>query len=168
MVWTVKWSAAILAIACMLIQPSFALAAQPMSPSTRTVDIELTRQGSFFGTVFDQNGVHQTGKMVQLRAHQGHVVSSTISNPNGQFVLSGLRGGTYVIDAGDSTTPCRLWVNGTAPPTAQPSLNVMQQQQQTVRGQLGHAAAIRTLGAIAFWGGTIWAITAIIDGGDAS
>ena len=63
-------------------------------------------------------------------------VATAVSDHSGHFQVSGLRGGTYFIGAGQTTSVCRLWAPNTAPPSARPGALVVVGDQQ-VLGQYG-------------------------------
>jgi len=168
----VKWCATAAAAIGILAQPLAARAAELASPAngaTRVQDVELSTGGSLLGVAINHQGLASHGLNVQVRQN-GQVIGTAVSDPDGAFAISGLRGGIYEVVSGQSLRYCRVWVPGTAPPSARPSLLVVD-PQQTVRGQsgnLGKPAALRTIGAIALWGGAIWAIYEIVDRNDAS
>jgi hypothetical protein len=51
-------------------------------------------------------------------------IARVTTDEAGRFAITGLRGGQYNLVTLDATTPCRLWSEGTAPPSAKPSLQV--------------------------------------------
>jgi hypothetical protein len=58
---------------------------------------------------------------VSLRTAEGIVVE-TVTNETGEFAYRGLIGGMYQLEAEESATMCRVWAAGTAPPSAQQRL----------------------------------------------
>lgn len=167
-----KWSATAAAAIGILVQPLAVRAAELASAANRSAqiqDVELSASGSLLGVAVNHQGLASPGMNVQVR-QSGQVVGEAVSGPDGAFAIAGLRGGIYEVAAGQSQGHCRVWMPGTAPPSARPSLLVVD-PQPTVRGQsrsLGKSAAWRTAGAIALWGGLIWGVYAIVDSDNAS
>ena len=67
----------------------------------------------------------------------GQLISSTKTDEQGMFAISGLRGGLHQIVAGGEVRTIRLWAEGTAPPIAKQGL-LMVRQQTVMRGQQPH------------------------------
>jgi len=104
------------------------------SPPVPTVtDVALADGGTLVGQVVDRQGLPLTGAAVVVRQNEQEF-ASTVSDVNGQFRLSGLRGGLYQITAGQGVGTYRLWAPNTAPPTAQSSALVVS-GDELVRGQ---------------------------------
>ncbi len=167
-----KWSVTAAVAIGMLVQPLAVRAAELAAAAHHAADVqdvELSAAGSLLGVAVSPQHLASSGVNVQVR-QSGQVVGAAISGRDGAFTIAGLRGGIYEVVAGQSIGFCRVWAPGTAPPFARQSLLVVE-PQQTVRGQsqsLGKAAAWRTAGAIALWGGLIWGIYAIIENDNAS
>ena len=84
----------------------------------RVVDMELARDGTLSGTVVDVNGRRKAGVEVQIRQLGGKSVLVT-TDKQGRFAASGKRGGVYQLVVHQSYQICRAWQAGTAPPSAQ-------------------------------------------------
>ena len=93
--------------------------------------------GTLLGTVVDAKGsrlphrsvvVSQPGRAVKIRA-----------DALGEFRLTGLRGGLYVVGADGRQQACRVWAPATAPPCATEKLLVVG-GGEAVRGQIGGPA----------------------------
>ena len=121
-----------------------AVAAGPKSaakPIIRTVaansvlDIGLTQGGTFTGRVVDQTGAALEGAEVVVK--QGKTeVSRTITDKQGTFVATNLKGGVYTVASGATEGTYRAWAEKTAPPSAKGhALLVL--GQNGARGQSG-------------------------------
>ncbi|MCE9552171.1 MAG: carboxypeptidase-like regulatory domain-containing protein [Planctomycetes bacterium] len=109
------------------------------SPTSR--DITLGAGGRMDGVLLDRQGMPLAGMPVMLMQND-HEVASVKSDENGRFAITGLRGGQYNLATLDAVTPCRLWSEGTAPPSAKPSLQVY--GGDLARGQMFRARNILT------------------------
>jgi hypothetical protein len=96
-------------------------------------DIELSRDGALFGQICNSEGRALEHASVSLK-YQGHVVASTVTGRNGEFVITGVRGGAHEMHVGSVSAPVRLWKNGTAPEGAVEGL-VIAADENVVRGQ---------------------------------
>lgn len=103
--------------------------------SSMTRDIELTADGTLYGQVYTPEGKAIESAVVELR-YQGNAVAKTATAADGQFVITGVRGGSHDLAVGSMTTPVRLWKNGTAPAGAV-SGAVLAASEHVVRGQYG-------------------------------
>lgn len=98
-------------------------------------DVQLGAHGTLRGQVVSSAGVPQAGVPV-LVSRNGRLVASVASDGRGEFTVSGLQGGLYVMVAGQQAVACRAWSAGTAPPSAQPSL-LLVSEDTVQRGQFG-------------------------------
>jgi len=96
-------------------------------------DITLGPNGRMEGILLDRQGAAHGGLPVML-LRDGQEVASTTTDVAGKFAIEGLRGGKYTLATVDSVTPCRLWSEGTAPPSSQPALHIY--GGDLVRGQM--------------------------------
>lgn len=96
-------------------------------------DIELSEDGTLYGQVFTSEGRTVGQAIIELR-HQGTPVARTESVADGQFAISGVRGGVHEVTVGSMKTPVRLWQHGTAPQGAVSGL-VVSGSENVVRGQ---------------------------------
>ena len=132
-------------LACLgMILPESALAAsgpdavQPLpstvgTPTPPVSDVALQDGGILAGQVLDRQGVPLAGAPVVLRQNDVEV-ASTATDANGQFHVSGLRGGLYQVAVGQEVRVYRLWAARTAPPSAQPAA-LLVSGNEVVRGQ---------------------------------
>ncbi|MFN0198432.1 MAG: carboxypeptidase-like regulatory domain-containing protein [Planctomycetaceae bacterium] len=103
------------------------------APASAVRDVALAEGGTLNGLVRDAQGNPLDGAAVSIR--QGNeVVASTISDENGQFAVQELRGGLYVVSAGQAREVYRLWTEETAPPSAEPMIDMVS-DGEVVRGQ---------------------------------
>lgn len=114
-------------------------AATPQSPISR--DITLGAGGRMDGVLLDRQGMPLAGMPVMLLQNDREVASVT-TDAAGRFAITGLRGGQYNLATLDAMTPCRLWSEGTAPPSAKPTLQVY--GGDLARGQMFRARNIIT------------------------
>lgn len=104
------------------------------SPANAVRDVALADGGVLSGVVRDAEGNPLGGAAVAVR--QGNeVIASTISDENGEFAISDLNGGVYVVNAGNSQGVYRLWTEDTAPPSAQTMVDMVSLDEDVVRGQ---------------------------------
>ena len=98
-------------------------------------DITLDHDGTMRGQVVDERGAAVVKARVEIR-HLQKKVATTTTDENGEFAISGLRGGLHSVTADGKRTFYRLWKSGTAPPaTSDAALIVADGQVQ--RGQFG-------------------------------
>lgn len=124
-------------------------------PVVRTVaantvfDIGLTKGGAFTGRIVDHTGAPMEGAEVVVK--QGKTeVTRTITDKQGTFVASNLKGGVYTIASGATEGTYRVWSENTAPPSAKgQALLVL--GQNGARGQEGYydANGIWVVGGLA-------------------
>ncbi|MBC8116239.1 MAG: carboxypeptidase regulatory-like domain-containing protein [Candidatus Saccharimonas sp.] len=119
-----------------------AVAAGPKS-AVRTVaansvlDIGLTQGGTFTGRVVDHTGAALEGATVVVK--QGKTeVTRTITDKQGSFVATNLKGGVYTVASGATEGTYRVWTEKTAPPSANGQALLVLGQNNT-RGQCGCA-----------------------------
>lgn len=96
-------------------------------------DVALAADGMLTGQVVDASGRPRSGVIVELRQAGGELVE-TVSDRQGRFVVSNLRGGVYEMRTQETQTACRLWAPGTAPPAATAGVLIVE-GTQTARGQ---------------------------------
>jgi len=97
------------------------------------VDVALGPGGTFSGQVVNAQGIGIDGAVVSVR-QLDKVVAQTVSDREGRFTLTNLRGGTYEVVAGHGQQVSRFWAPETAPPAARSSL-VLVSDEQVTRGQ---------------------------------
>jgi hypothetical protein len=81
-------------------------------------DIALDSHGTFRGQVFSENGTPASEITIHVLKN-GRALTTVTTDREGQFEISGLRGGVYQLMAGDSVVNYRVWAPRTAPPAAQ-------------------------------------------------
>lgn len=112
-------------------------------------DVSLTTGGTLSGRVVDHTGKVIEGAQVTLR--QDKKVVTTITNKDGIYSFTGLKGGVYQVASGNTEGVFRVWAEKTAPPSAKEhALLVM--GENGARGQFGccdPTLVILTAGVIA-------------------
>ena len=103
------------------------------NPSSVSRDVELTGDGTLHGQIYTSEGRVVQNAQVELR-YQGTTVAQAVTGDNGDFAITGVRGGAHDLSIGTATTSVRLWKNGTAPTGSVPSL-VLAGDDDVVRGQ---------------------------------
>jgi len=132
-------------------QPDGPLPSAVSPPMPAVNDVALQAGGALVGQVVDQQGVPLAHTPVLVRQNDQEV-ASTITDDNGRFEVSGLRGGLYQVVAGQGVGIYRLWAANTAPPTAQASAMVVS-GNDVVRGQDG---------GLLYWLTNPWVLAGII------
>jgi len=102
-------------------------------PSPVARDVELTGDGTLHGQIYTSEGRVVEDATVELR-YQGTTVARAMTGANGDFAITGVRGGAHDLSVGAATTSVRLWKNGTAPAGSVKSL-VVAGDENVVRGQ---------------------------------
>ena len=133
--------AATLAMLGLLLPPAAVQADQPRSMDQSfsgqskpvVIDIALDQESSLQGTLLDEQGMGIAGQLVLVQQHNQEVLR-TVTGEDGSFSLTGLRGGLYVISAGQASQICRVWAPGTSPPAARSSI-LLVNEGPTIRGQ---------------------------------
>jgi len=95
-------------------------------------DVALQAGGSLRGQISDVQGTPQVAVPVSL-LKDGVRMAAVRTDRAGQFAINGLSAGIYQVQAADSTSICRVWAPGTAPPGARHGVLVVE-GQQVVRG----------------------------------
>lgn len=80
-------------------------------------DVELSKDGVLYGKIYTPAGKAVSGAVVQLR-YKGTAVAAARCDVNGQFAVSGVRGGAHEVVVGPLRSPVRLWSAGSAPKNA--------------------------------------------------
>ncbi len=101
--------------------------------SSAVRNVELSADGTLYGRVFTSEGRAVDQAQIELR-YQGTTIARTVSVKDGQFTITGVRGGVHEITVGSMSTPVRLWKNGTAPESASQGL-IVSGSENVVRGQ---------------------------------
>ncbi len=131
--------------------PQAALATAPVAAQSQNItDVALQNGGVFVGRLVDVQNRGVPGAPVSI-AGERQAVRNTVTDANGAFTFSQLRGGTYQVMSVGSHRAYRLWSPGTAPPASQTAGTVV--VGEAVRGQssntvLGFLTNPWVLGAI--------------------
>ena len=96
-------------------------------------DVELSRQGGLSGHVCSPAGIPISNAAVQLK-YQGTIIAETTTNDQGNFLITGVRGGAHDLNVGSVSTQLRLWKSGTAPEGAGDDVTIAA-SEFVVRGQ---------------------------------
>jgi hypothetical protein len=121
-------------LACLITVGVFLVPASPsFAQMTSVVDVALGEGGVLRGSVVDHHEVPQPSSNV-IVYRDGQMVAGAKSNDKGEFCISGLAGGVYMVACGPSAQMIRAWIWKTAPPAAKPDLKVTS-QSLVVRGQ---------------------------------
>jgi hypothetical protein len=102
-------------------------------PSQVARDVELTGDGTLVGQIYTSEGRVVENTTVEL-SYRGVTVAEAVTGSNGDFAITGVRGGAHDLSVGAATTSVRLWKNGTAPAGSVQSL-VYAGEESVVRGQ---------------------------------
>jgi hypothetical protein len=100
-----------------LLAPASASAAAPADVPQHAADIALAAGGEFRGRVLDRNGRPSSDCEIRI-SHGRQCVACVRSGQQGEYVVTGLRGGLHSIATPDGATLCRFWAPGSAPPHA--------------------------------------------------
>jgi hypothetical protein len=128
--------------ALLALLPACCLAAQgvpekKMAPAApQVLDVALGGGGLLQGTVVDSQGAAMKAVPVSVWFDNQQVVS-TMSDENGRFSVSGLRGGVHQVVAAQGASVYRLWTAEAAPPSAKPGA-VIVPGETVIRGQNGY------------------------------
>jgi hypothetical protein len=155
-----------------LLAPQTGLAGQtPTSPAPAAIpmasDLALGQGGLLRGQVVDAQGAPLAGASISVW-HDNQQVVRTVADEQGQFVVTGLRGGVHQVVAGEGSAVYRLWTAQTAPPAAAQAAMIVS-GNQVVRAQ-GPGPIIRNVlnspvlwGAIGYTAGHIIGFNAGLD-----
>ena len=96
-------------------------------------DVELQADGALRGKVFTSDQRPVENAQIELR-FQGTTIARTTTGSDGDFLITGVRGGAHEISVGSMNSQVRLWKNGTAPAGAVDGF-VIAASEEIVRGQ---------------------------------
>lgn len=127
-----------IALACvgMILPANVQAGSKPAAtaPSRAIQDVALKAGGTFTGQVVDDQGQGLDGAVVAVR--QGdRSVAETVTNQDGYFSVTNLKGGVYQVTAGQGEGVYRLWTEKAAPPSAKSKVMLVSGSQNVVRGQ---------------------------------
>lgn len=119
----------------MLLQGSLLRAADP-TDAIRIQDVQLREGGVLTTRVVDAQGNAVVGEQVIVE-FKGKQIASSVSDSDGLVAVSGLRPGLHaIVTSMGTTTACRFWAEGSAPPSAV-SVPAVVSDAEVVRGQFG-------------------------------
>jgi hypothetical protein len=118
----------------LLFQGSLIKAAEQESTAALQ-DVQLREGGVLTTRVVDALGNPVAGEHVTIE-YKGKPIASSVSDSDGLVAIRGLRPGLHAIVTPMSTTACRFWNEGSAPPSAV-SLPAVVCDADVVRGQFG-------------------------------
>jgi hypothetical protein len=129
-----RFIALLLACLSMLI-PKTCLGATPPATNLKSpiTDISLQEGRTLRGQVLDSDGIPQADIPVTV-SYQSNSVAETSTNRQGEFTVTGLRGGVHLVTTSQGVAACRFWAPETSPPNAKTHLLVIG-EQMVVRGQ---------------------------------
>ena len=101
----------------------------------KVFDIALSKDGIFSGRVVDHTGAALEGAQVTMK-QRNKEVARTITDKNGTFAVSNLKGGVYSVSSGFTEGTYRMWAEKAAPPSAKEQ-GLLVMGQNGARGQFG-------------------------------
>jgi hypothetical protein len=99
-------------------------------------DVQLDAQGTLRGQILSPEGTPLKETKVVL-SHLQQVAGESLTDKDGNFQMTGLRGGVYELRSRDSSSWIRLWKEGSAPPAANKAALLIT-DRPTVRGQINY------------------------------
>ncbi len=102
---------------CGILWPNATVLGQSPTAAPQIHDVELSAEGVLEGRVVSAEGTPLPGAIVQLR-NATQLVAYATADEQGNFRVSALRGGNYLLTAGDQVTSLRVWTYQSAPPSA--------------------------------------------------
>lgn len=119
----------------MLLPASLVRGADPAEIS-RVQDVQLREGGILTTRVVDAQGNPVVGEPVFVE-FKGKQIASSVSDDDGLVAITGLRPGLHAITTSmGTTTACRFWSEGSAPPSAV-SVPAVVSDAEVIRGQFG-------------------------------
>ena len=129
------------------------------------LDRALDSHGDLHGRVVNPQGIPRAGHTVVAQA-VGYTPITTMTDAEGTFVLSGLRGGVYTIGVEDELNVYRVWTQAAAPPSAREGLLIVT-GDNVARGKIEVTPYTATITAVAVGAGVL-IYNAMSDSDDAS
>ena len=118
----------------LLADQSAETASAAKAESVELKNVELSSEGALKGQLITESGVPMNGRDISVKV--GEQTFSAKTDDSGRFEISGLQGGRCLLTVGEETFACRLWIAGTAPPSALKSIALVGASgDATVRGQ---------------------------------
>ncbi len=99
-------------------------------------NVELTAAGSLEGQVLTASGTAIANSKVVARsqADPNKIGQQLVTDENGRFLVTGLKSGTCIVESNGETYAVRVWTKGTAPPKSLRNVALVQESDETVRG----------------------------------
>lgn len=105
-----------------------------LAEAANILDVALGKGGTFQGRLLDSDGQPVANRVVIVE--QGKLAIKSVTNKNGDFSVSGLRGGEYQFtDANGSRQSYRLWAHDTQPPSVQSGSLLLYAESKEKDGQ---------------------------------
>ncbi len=108
-------------------------------PSPQIADVALRDGGVLVGQMVNGQNAPQNGVRVSLQDVQNREVATAVTDRQGTFAISGVRGGVYQVVMPQGRQVYRLWSPGIAPPSAQQGV-LLVTPGETIRGELGNGS----------------------------
>ena len=105
-------------------------------PPPQIADVALRDGGVLAGQIVNGQNAPQSGIRVSLQDTQNREVAAAVTDRQGAFAISGVRGGVYQLVTPQGRQIYRVWSPGMAPPSAQQGV-LLVAPGETVRGQDG-------------------------------
>lgn len=149
-------------LACMgMVMPVEVMAAAPTVPQKSAQKVQIAdvalNQGKLSGRVVNSQGETLDGSVVKVSLGS-KVVGSTVTNADGEFEISNLKGGLYQVAAGGSQSVVRLWDAKTAPPAAKEGVLIVNGATARAQGRFGGNGTLLLVGGTIIAAGTTIAI----------
>lgn len=106
-------------------------------PAPQIADVALRDGGVLVGQLVDGQNAPKSDIRISLQDTQNREIGASVTNKQGYFSMSEVRGGVYQLVTPQGRQVYRLWSPGVAPPSAQPGI-LLVAQGDTVRGALGN------------------------------
>ena len=141
--WTRKaWWLALTAT-LQVVTPSGAFADDPavmarpnVKPPMAVRDVQLDAAGTLHGQVVTPEGAPLAGTRIVLGQFNKPVGESS-TDKDGNFALTGVRGGTYELRSAEASAWVRVWTADSAPPAATKGA-LLVSKRDTVRGNINY------------------------------
>ena len=122
-------------MAVLFVLPANVIAGTAVQPNAKPKlrNVELTHDGAVQGQVLDIHSRPVADTVVEISTKNGKRTAKT--DDNGQFVVTGFKGGVCVIQVDEAKYGARLWKHKTAPPKSLKQFSVVNDPGYVVRGQ---------------------------------
>lgn len=140
-------------LACLgFLSPTTVFGAQPTGPVAKTTapvvqDVAMDAASTLSGQLVNSQGLRLANAPVVIQSKTQETLR-TVTDGEGRFQVTNLRGGVYQVAAGGTSGVYRLWSAAVAPPSATKGL-LLVDTQATVRGQCASGACGGDVGGYA-------------------